>query len=351
MPEPPETTKMAVDQREHVDSPMEAQVQRLAEKVWKKYQSLDDSQRYLVAIAGIPGSGKTTFAASLAYHLNKFYQADRHEKYPNSADYHLSRPRANTNGSSRERHFSDPNSPDIAYVLPMDGFHLTRAQLTAMPNSEEAHYRRGAAFTFDSEGYYKLIEKLRKPIEPTTATIWAPSFDHAVKDPVENDIPIPRTARVVLIEGLYTALSYTAPKTESPSTDTKAAVPSAWSKACHLMDEIWLISVPIPVATERVAKRNFKAGLSPSLEAALDRTVNNDMKNAREILDNLPKDGQLTETIESVEDEGWKTQEQKLALEDASGEKNGQHKAGEVQRLKMERMGSIAEMADAGVGL
>ena len=219
-----------------------------------------------------------------------------------------------------------------------------------MPNSEEAHYRRGAAFTFDSDGYLALVEKLRKPIEPTTNTIWAPSFDHTIKDPVENDIAIPRTARIVLVEGLYTALSYPAPKTDSPSTDTKAAVPPAWSEACNLMDEIWLISVPIPVATERVAKRNFNAGLSPSLEAAFERTVNNDMRNAREILENLPVNGKLTEKIESVEDKGWKSQEQQLANGDEGKEKTEQQEA-DVQRLKLERMGSIAEMADAGVGL
>ena len=315
----------------------------------EKYQTLDDSQRYLIAIAGIPGSGKTTFASSLAYHLNKHFQAERHKKYPNAADYHLTRPTNNTSSSSKERHFSDPSSPDIAYVLPMDGYHLTRARLSAMPNPEEAHYRRGAAFTFDANGYLRLIEKLRQPIEPTTRTIWAPSFDHAIKDPVESDIAIPRTARVVLIEGLYTALSYPVQKTDTSSKDTTSAVPSAWAEACALMDEIWLISVPIPVATERVAKRNFKAGLSPTLEAAVERTVNNDMRNARDILDNLP--GNLTEKIESIEDDGWKTQEQKVAIDGEDSVESGKQSPGEVNRLKMERMGSIAEMADAGVGL
>ena len=66
-----------------------------------------------------------------------------------------------------------------------------------MPNSEEAIFRRGAAFTFDAEGYYKLVEKLRKPLEATTPTIRAPSFDHAKKDPVEDDISIPSSARIV----------------------------------------------------------------------------------------------------------------------------------------------------------
>lgn len=233
----------------------------------------------------------------------------------------------------------------------MDGYHLTRSQLSGMPNAEEAHYRRGAAFTFNAQSYLELVENLRKPIEPSTKTIWAPSFDHEVKDPVENDIPIPPSARVVLIEGLYVALSYPAPRTESPTTDTQAALPSAWAEACALMDEVWLISVPIPVATERVAKRNYKAGLSSSYEAALKRTVENDMRNAQEILDNLPPRDRVTERIESIEDEEWKSQEQKEALDEGDAERQQEEEDLETRRLKLERMGSIAEMADAGAGM
>lgn len=216
-----------------------------------------------------------------------------------------------------------------------------------MPNPDEAHYRRGAAFTFDADAYLKLIQKLRNPIEATTSTIRAPSFDHAVKDPVDNDISIPRAARIVIIEGLYTALSYPPSKTDNPSDDTKPTVSPAWAEACTLMDEIWLITVPIPIATERVAKRNFRAGLSPSLEAALERTVNNDMKNAREILDNLPPQDKVTERIESIEDGGWKAQ----ALEDEQQRKETEAEETEMRRLRLQRLGSIAEMVDAGVGM
>jgi len=37
MAQPAETTKMAVDQGKSTESPMESQVQRLAEKVWSKF--------------------------------------------------------------------------------------------------------------------------------------------------------------------------------------------------------------------------------------------------------------------------------------------------------------------------
>lgn len=295
----------------------------------EKFQGLDDSQRYLIGVVGIPGSGKTTFATSLGYALNKLYHEDRKKKFPNAADYDFNRARSNSD--QHTRHWSDPNVPDIAFVLPMDGFHLTRDQLSAMPDSEEAHYRRGAAFTFDAGGYLAIIQKLRKPIEPTTRTLFAPSFDHAIKDPVANDIAIPRTARVVIVEGLYVALA---------SNESKLS--SAWSEACELMDEIWHISVTIPVATERVARRNFQAGLSPTFDAAVRRTEGNDMVNARFILDNLNHE-KVTETITSIEDEHWKSDEQQINIGDEGEE--------EMKRFKLDRMGSIAEMVDAGVGM
>lgn len=318
----------------------------------EKYLSLDESQRYLIGIAGIPGSGKTTFAASLAYHLNTLYSQYYLKKYPNAADFNVTRTRSHREGVFHHRNSSDSNTTrDIAFVLPMDGYHLTRAQLSAMPNSEEAHYRRGAAFTFDADNYFKLIEKLRKPIEPGSRTIWAPSFDHAAKDPVENDISIPRTARVVIIEGLYVGLTYPPSKGEGLDTDAKEHSRTRWTQSCELLDEVWLISVSIPTATERVAKRNFKAGLSPSLEAALKRTIENDMENAREILDHLPGEEKLTEKIESVEDAGWKSEEQRHEIDAEKARLEEEERERDIQRLRLERMGSIAEMADAGAGM
>ena len=66
----------------------------------------------------------------------------------------------------------------------MDGYHLTRAQLSAMPDARTAHARRGAAFTFDAPAFLELVKKLRQPLCPESQTIYAPSFDHAIKDRV-----------------------------------------------------------------------------------------------------------------------------------------------------------------------
>jgi pantothenate kinase len=84
----------------------------------------------------------------------------------------------------------------------MDGYHLTRAQLSAMPDPETAHARRGAEFTFDGEGFLRLVQALRQPLTDASGPVFAPSFDHAVKDPQENDIVVLPTHRIVVVEGL-----------------------------------------------------------------------------------------------------------------------------------------------------
>ena len=106
----------------------------------------------------------------------------------------------------------------------MDGYHLTRAQLSAMPDPVTAHARRGAEFTFDGPAFLKLVQLLRGPLAGGE-TIYVPSFDHAIKDPVENDIPVPPTSRIIIIEGLYVALDREGP----------------WREAAGLMDEIWAL--------------------------------------------------------------------------------------------------------------
>jgi pantothenate kinase len=206
-----------------------------------------------------------------------------------------------------------------------------------MPNAEEAIFRRGAAFTFDAQSYLKLVKQVRQPLMPETRTIYAPSFDHSVKDPVANDIAIPPTARIVIFEGLYTALNE-----------------SGWRDAHALMDESWFVDASIPVATERVAKRNYAAGISDSLEASLERTEKSDMRNAREVLE---KRLSVQEIVPSVEDESWKSKEvenveQNLKkLEDNGIEIDSDDDDDDFRKQRMSRMDSIAMMAADGVGM
>ncbi|KAL2126604.1 hypothetical protein VTI74DRAFT_557 [Chaetomium olivicolor] len=150
---------------------MDAVLNRLVDKAWDKFLKTPEEQRFLIAIGGIPGSGKTTLSKRLTDALNARYAAQF------------------------------PDMPPIAAFVPMDGYHYTRAQLDAMPDPATAHARRGAEFTFDGEGFLQLVKRLKEPLSNQTTTIFAPSFDHAIKDPKENDIAVEKWHRIVVLEG------------------------------------------------------------------------------------------------------------------------------------------------------
>lgn len=178
----------------------------------------------------------------------------------------------------------------IAAFVPMDGYHLSRAQLDAMPDPVNAHARRGAAFTFDGESFLKLVEQLKKPLAPETKTVHAPSFDHAIKDPVSNDIPISPGMRVVIFEGNYLSLN------KSP-----------WKDAATLMDELWFVDVDFDVARERLVGRHVKAGIAKDETEAHKRVTENDLVNGKEIVDDRMD---VHEVVTSKEDESWRPENQ-----------------------------------------
>jgi pantothenate kinase len=71
--------------------------------------------------------------------------------------------------------------------------------------------RRGAPFTFDAEAFVQLVKDIKDM--PVTADgeaerfLHAPSFDHAVKDPVQDAISISSRSRLIIVEGNYTLLN------------------------------------------------------------------------------------------------------------------------------------------------
>lgn len=156
-----------------------------------------------------------------------------------------------------------------------------------MPDPVTAHARRGAEFTFDGPSFLKLVQSLRTPLdETTTKTIHAPSFDHAKKDPIENDIPIEPTHRLVVFEGNYIALD------QEP-----------WRSAAELMDEVWFVEVDMAVARQRLAKRHVAAGIAKNEEEGDRRAVENDLPNGEEIIAKRLKN--VNEVVVSKEDGAW----------------------------------------------
>ncbi|XWW95915.1 hypothetical protein V2A60_003884 [Cordyceps javanica] len=128
--------------------------------------------RVLIALAGVPGSGKSTISDALIQDLM--------------------------------RH----GIGEVA-VLPMDGFHFSLATLSSFLDPDEALRRRGAPFTFNADGFVELVLRLRAmpvTMDESETTITAPSFDHAIKDPVPDAIAISSRTKVVIIEGNYTLL-------------------------------------------------------------------------------------------------------------------------------------------------
>ncbi|KAK3903828.1 ATP-dependent kinase [Staphylotrichum tortipilum] len=229
----------------------------LANKIWAKFLTWPENKRFLVGIAGIPGSGKTTLSKRLTSAINA-------------------------------RHAStSPDSPPIAAFVPMDGFHYTRAQLDAMPDPAEAHARRGAEFTFDGEAFAALVRRLAEPLDGETEAVLAPSFDHAVKDPREGDIRVERGQRIVVLEGNYLLLTL-----------------PPWSTTHPLYAHTLFISAPPSLARRRIAARHLATGLAPTLAAADQRAVDNDLPNGEYIVQHLRREG-VDDVVESLEDGLW----------------------------------------------
>ncbi|KAM3504014.1 hypothetical protein MY10362_003844 [Beauveria mimosiformis] len=232
---------------------MDDQVQRLANKVWQLYQTTPADKRVLIGIAGIPGAGKTTLSEVITTSINVI--------------------------ASQQT----PGSPTPAAFLPMDGFHYPRSYLSAQADADLYHTRRGASFTFDAAKFLSVIRKLRKT--PLEDEVKVPSFDHAVKDPIEDDITIASTQRIVIVEGNYVALDA-----------------DIWRDAAALFDELWFVEIDFDRARERLAPRHVKAGIVTNLQDGYKRADENDLINGKEIVDNkMP----IQEIVHSTDDDGW----------------------------------------------
>lgn len=150
-----------------------------------------------------------------------------------------------------------------------------------MPDPAYAHYRRGAPWTFDGEAFAALVRACREQ-SPSCSPLFAPSFDHAIKDPVPNDIAIGAGVRVVVFEGNYLSMD------EEP-----------WRGAAALMDERWWVECEEGVARGRLVRRHVESGICAGEGQALERVVGTDEVNGREA---RAKRGEVDEIVISVEE-------------------------------------------------
>ncbi|KAI4852305.1 P-loop containing nucleoside triphosphate hydrolase protein [Aureobasidium sp. EXF-8845] len=193
-------------------------------------RQISPAKRVVIALAGPPGSGKSTAAQEVVDLLNQTQQ-----------------------------------EPWVQ-LLPMDGFHYSQQVLDGFPNKVEAYARRGADWTFDAAELLKFVRHLRKSDTNSTKVIHAPGFDHASKDPTLDAIVIGPETSLVILEGSWLLLDL-----------------GPWKEISSLVDDTWFIDVDPKLARLRIAQRHVQAGIEPDLAHALMRADANDMINGAKI--------------------------------------------------------------------
>jgi pantothenate kinase len=180
---------------------------------------LTGRERVLLGITGAPGAGKSTLAAALAEVLRR-------------------------------------RGIPVTWV-PMDGFHLADAELDRLGRRD----RKGAIDTFDGHGYLAL---LRRIAVETRNTVYAPSFERTLEQPIAGAIAVEPGTRVVLTEGNY-LLDESAP----------------WADVRAALTEVWFCEVPDALRRQRLVARHVEFGKTP--EHAQEWVDDVDQRNAERI--------------------------------------------------------------------
>ena len=194
--------------------------------------SLPAGQRYLIGIAGIPGSGKSTLARHVCSAVNE---------------------KCRTKNVAPSDH---DGTASPAIIVGMDGWHYPRSTLATFDDPQLAADRRGAAFTFDSTAFADFVLRLQSSSSDDSPDriVKAPSFDHAKKDPVADDICIEPRHRLIILEGLYCNCN-----------------DGEWARGAKALDERWLVEVDRDVARRRLQVRHVETGVAKDEEEALFR--------------------------------------------------------------------------------
>ena len=171
-------------------------------------------QRAILGITGPPGAGKTTLSRTVV----------------------------------------DTLGPEVAVLVPMDGFHLADPTLVAWGRRA----RKGAPDTFDVGGYVSLLHRLRDQREEH---VHAPEFDRALEASLGSAVPVPRDVPLVVTEGNYLLNG-----------------DGEWGQVEGLLDESWYIQLPDDVRVGRLVHR--REGYGTDHEEALAWATGSDQANA-----------------------------------------------------------------------
>ncbi|MGH6858605.1 MAG: nucleoside triphosphate hydrolase [Phyllobacterium sp.] len=176
--------------------------------------------RFIVAIAGPPGAGKSTVSAALCDAINA------HEE-------------------------------DAAVVVPMDGFHFDNSVLDRL----DLRKRKGSPPTFDCAGFEVLLKRLRQGGED----IVIPLFDRRLDLARAGAGVVNAGARIVLAEGNYLLL-------DQPP----------WDRLAPYFDLSVFLQVDPVEMENRLVQRWL--GFGYNVGSAQARALSNDIPNAELIL-------------------------------------------------------------------
>jgi pantothenate kinase len=165
-------------------------------------EAADGRDRIVVGVAGAPGSGKSTAAEALVAALG-----------------------------------------GDAALLPMDGFHLSNAQLARLGSRD----RKGAPDTFDAEGFTATLARIRTAGagRPGAHTVYAPAFYREVDESFAASVAVLPDTRIIVTEGNYLLLDS-----------------HGWAGVAPLLDVSLYVGVDHEVRMRRLVARHERFGMT-----------------------------------------------------------------------------------------
>lgn len=182
--------------------------------------------RVLAGLAGVPGSGKSTFCALIQDLADELLGAGQ------------------------------------LVVVGLDGWHFPNAVLDSRMIRDLAgqmiplRQRKGAPESFDVDGMLQTLDQLAR----AEAAVKVPLYDRRLHDPVPGAMTVPQTARIVLVEGNYLLCEH-----------------QPWDGVCRRLRPRLFMACDPHEAGMRVIARHVRGGNTP--EQALARYENNDKHN------------------------------------------------------------------------